>query len=104
MEQNFGKLRLGARSLRSNKERWKLRSYEDPLQDAIYNTWGEGVDDWGTEEYTEEQLIDVLYEVCQPISLGNQPPIPYGNVRLLSHHSALPVLYCDGSCLVLEGG
>lgn len=42
---------------------WRLRVYEDPLQDALYNTWGEAEDDWGLEEFTDEQLIDVLYEV-----------------------------------------
>eukprot|EP00884_Botryococcus_braunii_P023440 jgi/Botrbrau1/9780/Bobra.85_1s0024.1 len=41
---------------------WRLRAYEDPLQDALYNTWGEASEDWGVEEYTDEQLIDILYE------------------------------------------
>lgn len=42
---------------------WRLPAYEDPLQDALYNTWGEANDDWGVEEYNDEQLIDILYEV-----------------------------------------
>jgi hypothetical protein len=52
---------------------WRLRAFEDPLQDALYNTWGEASEDWGVEEYTDEQLIDILYEVCAKqgfISLG----------------------------------
>lgn len=54
---------------------WRLRVYEDPLQDALYNTWGEAEDDWGLEEFTDEQLIDVLYEVGCSCILSLHIPI-----------------------------
>jgi len=35
-------------------------------QDALLETWGSEPDDWGVEEFTDSQLIDILYEVCAP--------------------------------------
>ena len=32
-------------------------------QDAMYETWAAEVDDWDTQEYTDDQLVNILYTV-----------------------------------------
>lgn len=33
------------------------------MQDAMYETWAAEVDDWDTQEYSDDQLISILYNV-----------------------------------------
>ena len=33
------------------------------LQDAMYETWSSGLDDWDSREYEDSELIDALYMV-----------------------------------------
>ncbi|CAL8470045.1 g9587 [Coccomyxa elongata] len=34
---------------------------DDPLQDAMYETWGADLDDWEMRECSDDELIGVLY-------------------------------------------
>jgi hypothetical protein len=57
-------------------------------QEALYETWGAEADDWDTQEYTDDQLINVLYDVRLPrlhyvaTFIVLQSPSPNGCARV----------------------
>ena len=39
------------------------RCKRDPLEVEIWNSWQSEVDEWETENFTEDELVDILFEV-----------------------------------------
>ena len=39
------------------------QSRRDPLEASIWDSWQDQEEDWGTEKFTEDELIDILFEV-----------------------------------------
>ena len=37
----------------------------DPLEVEIWNSWQSEVDEWETENFTEDELVDILFEVSR---------------------------------------
>ncbi|CAK0778942.1 hypothetical protein CVIRNUC_004669 [Coccomyxa viridis] len=48
-------------SQRANLLSQRCRAIQDPLQDAMYETWSSSLDDWDSREYEDSELIDALY-------------------------------------------
>ena len=62
------------------------------MQDAMYETWAAGeVDDWDTQEYSDEQLIGILYNVCGP-------PLHVYHIVGALHASKVLGLWLQGPC------
>lgn len=42
---------------------WVKQASRDPLDSDIWDSWQAEEDDWDTERFTENELIDILFEV-----------------------------------------
>ena len=58
-------LSMGAGHANAPHAEWALtfQHTNAPQQDALYETWAAEVDDWDTQEYTDDQLVNILYTV-----------------------------------------
>ena len=67
---------------------------ESLMQDAMYETWSSGLDDWDSREYEDSELIDALYMVRLVLysgslarALGAASFLSCANTRLCSPSS-----------------
>jgi len=43
---------------------WQGR--RDPLEASIWDSWRDQEEEWDTEKFTEDELVDILFEVSAP--------------------------------------
>ena len=52
-------------------QRLQCQCKRDPLEVEIWNSWQSEVDEWETENFTENELVDILFEVSCSSGLGS---------------------------------
>lgn len=66
------------------KRKWCASSKRDPLELEIWNSWQDTAEDWETEKFTEEELVEILFDVRNTSS-----NIPYWSTKKTATSTSL---------------